>query len=70
MFAPFACGPTPRHPELVSGSIGPSWPERWTVNRECRPHPNPPVEAEEWILKQVQDDGRWVAGHGESASLA
>ena len=36
--------PTPRHPELVSGSFVPN---------------EPPVEADKWTLKQVQGDG-WV----------
>jgi acyl-CoA ligase (AMP-forming) (exosortase A-associated) len=46
---------TPRHPELVSGSITPN---------------KPPVEADKWTLKQVQgDDGVYLAAD-EKAVLA
>ena len=46
---------TPRHPELVSGSIVPN---------------EPPVEADEWTLKQVQGDGRVYDVADEKAVLA
>ncbi len=51
-FSPSASPSTPRHPELVSGSIV---------------QPQPPVDAEKWMLKQVQHDG---GGESSDGSLS
>ena len=48
-FSPSASPSTPRHPELVSGSIV---------------QPQPPVDAEKWMLKQVQHDGGGESSDG------
>jgi hypothetical protein len=50
---------TPRHPELVSGSIGRRTPERAYVAQPCgwvAYEPTAPRRAGEWTLKQVQGD--------------
>ena len=49
----------PRHPELVSGSIGPhALPLSWKRNGEVGSPARKPRLQAPWILKQVQDDER------------
>src|SRR5690606_3271028 len=54
-----ATHPLTSHPELVSGSIAPRFPEPAGLARPrgwVAPRPSAPCQAETWILKQVQDD--------------